>query len=130
MVRLTQKWPGNRQAFEPALSAMSGVPTNANRRVVARPWTTLMTRVVCEYVIYKNTAMFTAETYRKGLRHVAFVAFCILFVTLARPAQAQAARMEVIPFESLTLTDQEFLAGREDGKPVTIAGELRPATLR
>ncbi|MGU7773313.1 dienelactone hydrolase family protein [Burkholderia sp. MR1-5-21] len=33
--------------------------------------------------------------------------------------------MEVIPFESLTLTDQEFLAGREDGKPVTIAGELR-----
>ncbi len=33
--------------------------------------------------------------------------------------------MEVIPFESLTLTDQEFLAGREDGKLVTIAGELR-----
>ncbi|WP_235851020.1 dienelactone hydrolase family protein [Paraburkholderia piptadeniae] len=33
--------------------------------------------------------------------------------------------MEVIPFESLTLTDQEFLARREDGEHVTIAGELR-----
>jgi dienelactone hydrolase len=38
---------------------------------------------------------------------------------------AQVARMEVIPFQSITLTDQEFLAGREDGIPVTIAGELR-----
>ncbi|WP_367842596.1 hypothetical protein [Paraburkholderia sp. DGU8] len=33
--------------------------------------------------------------------------------------------MEVIPFESMTLTDEDFLAGREDGKHVTIAGELR-----
>ncbi|MEM5450704.1 dienelactone hydrolase family protein [Paraburkholderia guartelaensis] len=33
--------------------------------------------------------------------------------------------MEVIPIPSVTLTDQEFLSGREDGKPVTVAGELR-----
>jgi dienelactone hydrolase len=38
---------------------------------------------------------------------------------------AQVARMEVIPFQSMTLTDQEFLTGRKDGKPVMIAGELR-----
>ncbi|MGH8675084.1 MAG: dienelactone hydrolase family protein [Burkholderiales bacterium] len=38
---------------------------------------------------------------------------------------AQVARMEVIPFQSMTLTDQEFLIGRKDGKPVMIAAELR-----
>ena len=38
---------------------------------------------------------------------------------------AQVARMEVLTFPSMTLTDQEFLTGRKDGKPVTIAGELR-----
>ena len=36
------------------------------------------------------------------------------------------SRVEVIPFQTLTLTDQEFLSGREDGTPVTVAGELRP----
>ncbi|QCP54880.1 carboxymethylenebutenolidase [Trinickia violacea] len=40
-------------------------------------------------------------------------------------AHAQASRTEIIPFKSLTLTDQEFLVGREDGEPVTVAGELR-----
>jgi len=37
----------------------------------------------------------------------------------------QIARMEIHSFPSMTLTDQEFLTGRKDGKPVTIAGELR-----
>jgi dienelactone hydrolase len=36
-----------------------------------------------------------------------------------------AARMEIHSFQSMTLTDQEFLTGRNGGKPVTIAGELR-----
>jgi dienelactone hydrolase len=40
-------------------------------------------------------------------------------------AAAQVARMEVHPFASTTLTDQEFLTGRRDGRPVTLAGELR-----
>jgi dienelactone hydrolase len=40
-------------------------------------------------------------------------------------ASAQVARMEVLPFQSTTLTDQEFLSGRRDGKPATIAGQLR-----
>jgi dienelactone hydrolase len=38
---------------------------------------------------------------------------------------AQAARMEIHSFQSMTLTDQEFLTGRKGGKPVTLAGELR-----
>jgi dienelactone hydrolase len=58
--------------------------------------------------------------FRRGL-----FAFCMLASALSGEAEAQVARMEVIAFESLTLTDQEFLTGREDGKPVTIAGELR-----
>jgi dienelactone hydrolase len=37
----------------------------------------------------------------------------------------QIARMEIITFQSMTLTDPEFLSGRKEGKPVTIAGELR-----
>jgi hypothetical protein len=37
----------------------------------------------------------------------------------------QAARMEIHSFPSLTLTDQEFLKGRKEGKPVTLVGELR-----
>ena len=38
---------------------------------------------------------------------------------------AQAARMEIHSFQSMTMTDQEFLTGRKEGKPVTLAGELR-----
>ena len=36
-----------------------------------------------------------------------------------------AARTELRPFESLTLTDQQFLTGDKNGKAVTLAGELR-----
>jgi dienelactone hydrolase len=52
------------------------------------------------------------------------ILICI-FSCLANAARAQVTRMEVIPIPSMTLTDQEFLSGREDGKPVTVAGELR-----
>src|SRR6185503_3704800 len=38
---------------------------------------------------------------------------------------AQVARVELIPFQSVTMSDQDFLNGRKDGKPVTLAGELR-----
>ena len=46
---------------------------------------------------------------------------------------AQVARVELIPFQTTTLTDQEFLVGKREGKPATIAGELRiptPGTAR
>jgi dienelactone hydrolase len=36
-----------------------------------------------------------------------------------------AARTELRAFESLTLTDQQFLTGDKNGKAVTLAGELR-----
>jgi dienelactone hydrolase len=42
----------------------------------------------------------------------------------AKPAQ-MAQRMEIHSFQSMTLTDQQFLTGRHDGKLVTVAGELR-----
>lgn len=38
---------------------------------------------------------------------------------------AQVVRTEVIPIQTVTMTDQEFLTGREDGRPAMIAGELR-----
>ena len=38
---------------------------------------------------------------------------------------AQVARMEILSFPSMTLTDQQFLTGQKEGKLVTMAGELR-----
>lgn len=37
------------------------------------------------------------------------------------------ARIEVYPFPTLTMSDQQFLTGASDGTPVTISGELRIA---
>src|SRR5262245_41915310 len=53
----------------------------------------------------------------------------ILFSTqaaLAEPSENDlAARTELRPIETLTLSDQQFLTGDKNGKAVTIAGELR-----
>jgi len=38
---------------------------------------------------------------------------------------AQIARMEVYPVPSVTMSDQDFLNGRKDAKPVTLAGQLK-----
>ena len=52
---------------------------------------------------------------------------------LAASAQAQtiskdvAARVELYPIPTLTLSDQQFLTGSTDGKPVTVSGEFRIA---
>lgn len=53
------------------------------------------------------------------------IALICILSCLATAGRAQVTRMEVIPIPSVTLTDQEFLNGREDGKPITVAGELR-----
>src|SRR4051794_24462896 len=51
----------------------------------------------------------------------------------ALPSQAQsslkerAAKVELHPYPSRTLSDQQFLSGATDGKPVTMTGELRIA---
>ena len=61
-------------------------------------------------------------TNKNLLVRIALICVCSCLVNAGR---AQVTRMEVIPIPSVTLTDQEFLSGREDGKPVTVAGELR-----
>jgi dienelactone hydrolase len=38
-----------------------------------------------------------------------------------------AARVELYPIPTLTLSDQQFLTGSPDGRPVTVSGELRIA---
>lgn len=38
-----------------------------------------------------------------------------------------AARTELLPIQTLTLTDQQFLTGDSNGKPTTLAGQLRIA---
>ena len=48
-----------------------------------------------------------------------------IFAAIIGSATAQVARLEVYPISSVTLSDSDFLAGRSDGQPVTIAGELR-----
>jgi dienelactone hydrolase len=54
--------------------------------------------------------------------HAILIAF---FCSASTSSLAQPARVEIHPLASTTLTDQEFLNGRKEGKPVTIAGELR-----
>ena len=46
------------------------------------------------------------------------------FVLLVPMAAAQFARQEFITIQSITLSDNDFLQGKSDGKPVTIAGRL------
>ena len=40
-------------------------------------------------------------------------------------AQAQTSRQEFYPLQSVTLSDADFLTGKKDGVPVTLAGALR-----
>ena len=49
----------------------------------------------------------------------------MLSVLAPRLGDAQVAKVELHPFQSTTLTDQGFLMGKREGKPVMLAGELR-----
>lgn len=51
--------------------------------------------------------------------------FLVLTAIISATSYAQVFRAEVMPIQSMTLTDGEFLTGRKDGKPALIAGELR-----
>jgi dienelactone hydrolase len=66
-----------------------------------------------------------ASLQHPAMRHCVQAAVFYLATAIPCIASAQVARMEVHPFQSMTLTDQEFLTGRKDGKPVMLAGELR-----
>ena len=52
-------------------------------------------------------------------------ALALLGAALATSVAAQIARIEIHPISSVTQSDQDFLNGKRDGKPVTLAGELR-----
>ena len=59
-----------------------------------------------------------------GYRSI-FASLVALAACSTTVSHAQVARMEIHSFSSTTLTDQEFLSGRNEGRPVTLAGELR-----
>jgi dienelactone hydrolase len=64
--------------------------------------------------------------------HAAVVAALCAVPALAQaqgpdPARQIAARVELYAIPSLTLSDQQFLSGDANGKPVTVTGELRIA---
>jgi dienelactone hydrolase len=40
-------------------------------------------------------------------------------------AEAQTARIQIYPLQTVTLTEEQFLTGVKEGRPATIAGELR-----
>ena len=42
-----------------------------------------------------------------------------------RPAAPQTARIEIHSFETVTLTDRQFLTGTKEGNRARIGGELR-----
>jgi dienelactone hydrolase len=52
-------------------------------------------------------------------------ALTVLALALPVQALAQAAKTEIYPIETMTLTDHQFLTGAKDGKPARIGGELR-----
>ncbi len=66
--------------------------------------------------------------FRKGNFGVIFSSIT-LFVALAAGSSfagnTYVARMEIHSFQSVTLTDKQFLTGEKNGKPVTLVGELR-----
>jgi dienelactone hydrolase len=49
----------------------------------------------------------------------------LLLLSAAFAAHAQVARMEILSFPTLSLSDQVFLTGGKDGKAATITGSLR-----
>ncbi len=51
--------------------------------------------------------------------------FFVLVAFSPNVVHAQVQRMEIHTFQSVTLSDKQFLMGEKNGKPVTIAGELR-----
>lgn len=55
------------------------------------------------------------------------MALAVMPVAQAQDAKQIAARVELHAIPSLTLTDQQFLAGDANGKAVTVTGELRVA---
>ncbi len=58
-------------------------------------------------------------------RHTCLRIFASVAAVVASAPGSAQLRMQVLPFESVTLTTQQVLLGETQGKPVTLAGELR-----
>ncbi len=58
-------------------------------------------------------------------RQTLAILFGAAFLTVWAPTRAQTIRVEIHALQTTTLTDEQFLNGVREGKPVTIAGELR-----
>jgi len=69
--------------------------------------------------------MLTPSPRWSSFRSLLYAIFVALAAGIPATGSAQVARIEIPSFQSMTLTDQEFLAGPKEGKPVTLAGELR-----
>ncbi|MBR0895650.1 dienelactone hydrolase family protein [Bradyrhizobium tropiciagri] len=65
------------------------------------------------------------------MRQVAAIAILISVLSSAYAAEIEtrdfAARTELRPIQTLTLTDEQFLKGDNNGKPTTLVGQLRIA---
>jgi dienelactone hydrolase len=69
--------------------------------------------------------MITPSPRWSSFRLLVYTSLVALAAGASTGLNAQVARMEIHSFQSTTLTDQEFLSGHKEGKPVTLAGELR-----
>ncbi len=55
--------------------------------------------------------------------------FACLIVAGMQGRAADVSRIELLPLQTVTVTEEQFLTGSRDGRPVTIAAELRlPST--
>jgi len=61
----------------------------------------------------------------RGISKISKCAVAMALVCMVAMGTARAQSVELIPFETVTVATQQFLTGGKDGKPVTIAGELR-----
>src|SRR5262249_33193551 len=65
-------------------------------------------------------------------RHACFIVVMSFIIPIAVAAQDLAtkqiaARTELHPISSLTISDEQFLKGDDNGKPVTVVGQFRIA---
>ncbi|WP_410053233.1 dienelactone hydrolase family protein [Bradyrhizobium sp. SZCCHNR1098] len=82
-----------------------------------------------------NRTRASRRTDLRSLRIIAAAAVTMLLTAFGSVSSAHAqgipkdtpARIEMYPIPSLTLSDRQFLSGDDNGKPVTVVGELRVA---
>ncbi len=66
-------------------------------------------------------------TIRSRLHFGCFPCALLFALVIFTPSvgHAQLAKMEIYPFQSMTLSDEQFLMGEKNGTPVTLTGVLR-----